>query len=334
MKYCEKCGAQIPEGSLACPACQTPVTALPVTTVQPTYAPDQTPAAPTPVAPAAPVTPAPAVAAPAPAPVVPAPAPVQPAVAPVQPNYTQPVAPVPPAQPKAKSGGIPIIVAIILLVIVAASGLLLGRVFFGSADCKGKDNKCEIHANVNDNDDDDSQHNLDNPDKEEEEEPTQVGKTKEAYISGHKFTIPSKYYYEVDGEDVLYVYDETTEWIGEMTLTKYLYSTISSNIETVINNFTSSGFKVEGYEEKTIAGMNLIEIKVIDSSGIKILAAYAKVSDAYVGVLTVYNQTSKEYETKRFEELIEIMASAEKSTTSRDNASSKSNTLTNLLPTA
>ena len=96
MKYCDKCGAQIPEGSLACPACSTPVTVLPVTNVQPTYAPDQTPVTSveqlTPVAPAAPVTP------------------VQ---QPVQPAYTQPVAPVPPAQPKQKSAGIPIVVAII-----------------------------------------------------------------------------------------------------------------------------------------------------------------------------------------------------------------------------
>ena len=89
---------------------------------------------------------------------------------------------------------------------------------------------------------------------EEDEEPTQVGTSKEAYISGHKFTIPSKYLYEVDNEEILYVYDESTEWIAEMTLTQYLYSTISSNIDTIVNNFTSSGFTVEGYEEKTAIG--------------------------------------------------------------------------------
>ena len=184
MKYCDKCGAQIPEGSLACPACSTPVTVLPVTNVQPTYAPDQTPVTPveqlTPVAPAAPVTP------------------VQ---QPVQPAYTQPVAPVTPAQPKQKSAGIPIVVAIILLVIVAVSGLLLGRVFFGSADCKEK--QCEIVTNVDTDDEiDDTQHNVNPPsdEEEEEDEPTQVGASKEAYISGHKFTIPSEYYYEVDTE--------------------------------------------------------------------------------------------------------------------------------------
>lgn len=320
MKYCDKCGAQIPEGSLACPACQTPVTVLPVTNVQPTYAPDQTPVAPveqlTPVSPAV--------------------TPVQPAVAPVQPNYTQPVAPVPPAQPKQKSAGIPVVVAIILLVIVAISGLLLGRVFFGSVDCKEK--KCDIVTNV-DNDDEleNPQHNVEAPnedEEEEEDEPTQVGISKEAYISGHKFTIPSKYLYEVDNEEILYVYDESTEWIAEMTLTQYLYSTISSNIETIVSNFTSSGFTVEGYEEKTIADMTLIEIKVVDSSGVKILAAYTKVSDAYVGVITVYNQTSGEYETEKFEEVVEIMAGAEKTTSSRDNASSKSNAIVNLLPAA
>ena len=91
-----------------------------------------------------------------------------------------------------------------------------------------------------------------------------------------------------------------------MTLTQYLYSTISTNIDTIINNFTSSGFTVEGYEEKEISGMTLIEIKVIDSSGVKILAAYAKISDAYVGVITVYNQTSGEYETEKFEEVAKI----------------------------
>lgn len=320
MKYCDKCGAQIPEGSLACPACQTPVTVLPVTNVQPTYAPDQTP-----VAPVEQLTP-----------VNPAVTPVQPAVAPTQPNYTQPVAPVPPAQPKQKSAGIPVVVAIILLVIVAVSGLLLGRVFFGSADCKEK--KCDIVTNVdnNDNELENPQNNVSAPDmdEEDEEEPTQVGTSKEAYISGHKFTIPSKYLYEVDNEEILYVYDESTEWIAEMTLTQYLYSTISSNIDTIVNNFTSSGFTVEGYEEKTIADMTLIEIRVVDTSGTKILAAYTKVSDAYVGVITVYNQTSGEYETEKFEEVVEIMAGAEKTTSSRDNASSKSNTILNLLPAA
>ena len=330
MKYCDKCGAQIPEGSLACPACQTPVTVLPVTNVQPTYAPVQTP-----------VTPVVAPEVPAVQPVQPAvaPAPVQPAVAPapVQPNYTQPVAPVPPAQPKQKSAGIPVVVAIILLVIVAISGLLLGRVFFGSVDCKEK--KCDIVTNVdNDDESENPQHNVeasDEDDKEEEEdEPTQVGTSKEAYISGHKFTIPSKYLYEVDNEEILYVYDESTEWIAEMTLTQYLYSTISGNIETILSNFTSSGFTVEGYEEKTIAGMTLIEIKVVDSSGVKILAAYTKVSDAYVGVITVYNQTSGEYETEKFEEVVEIMAGAEKTTSSRDNANNKSNAIVNLLPAA
>lgn len=321
MKYCDKCGAQIPEGSLACLACQTPVTVLPVTNVQPTYAPDQTPV--TPVEQLTPVSPAIT--------------PVQPAVAPVQPNYTQPVAPVPPAQPKQKSAGIPVVVAIILLVIVAVSGLLLGRVFFGSADCKEK--KCDIVTNV-DNDDEleNPQHNVEesneDDEEEEEDEPTQVGTSKEAYISGHKFTIPSKYLYEVDNEEILYVYDESTEWIAEMTLTQYLYSTISGNIETIVSNFTSSGFTVEGYEEKTIAGMTLIEIKVVDSSGVKILAAYTKVSDAYVGVITVYNQTSGEYETEKFEEVVEIMAGAEKTTSSRDNANNKSNSIVNLLPAA
>ena len=326
---CEKCGAQIPEGSLACPACQTPVTVLPVTNVQPTYAPDQTPV--TPVEQLTPVSPAIT-------PVQPAVTPLQPAVAPVQPNYTQPVAPVPPAQPKQKSAGIPVVVAIILLVIVAISGLLLGRVFFGSVDCKEK--KCDIVTNIdNDDESENPQHNVeasdeDDEEEEEEDEPTQVGTSKEAYISGHKFTIPSKYLYEVDNEEILYVYDESTEWIAEMTLTQYLYSTISGNIETIVSNFTSSGFTVEGYEEKTIAGMTLIEIKVIDSSGVKILAAYTKVSDAYVGVITVYNQTSGEYETEKFEEVVEIMAGAEKTTSSRDNANNKSNAIVNLLPAA
>ena len=80
--------------------------------------------------------------------------------------------------------------------------------------------------------------------------------------------------------------------------------------------------------------MTLIEIRVVDTSGTKILAAYTKVSDAYVGVITVYNQTSGEYETEKFEEVVEIMAGAEKTTSSRDNASSKSNTILNLLPAA
>ena len=321
MKYCEKCGAQIPEGSLACPACATPVTVLPVTNVQPTYAPiDQTPAAP--VAPVEQLTP-----------VQPA-APATPAVAPVQPNYTQPVAPVPPAQPKQKSAGIPIVIAIILLVIVAISGLLLGRVFFGSADCKDK--KCEIVTNVDTNEGEEPQNNVNAPnyDEDEEDEPSSVSEAKEAYISGHKFTIPAEYYYEVDNEEILYVYDETTEWIAEMTLTQYLYSTISGNINTIIDNFTSSGFTVEGYEEKVIAGMTLIEIRVKDTSGVKILAAYAKVSDTYVGVITVYNQTSGEYETEKFEEVVEIMAGAEKTSSSRDNGNKKVNTIENLLPAA
>ena len=200
MKYCDKCGAQIPEGSLSCPACQTPVTALPVTNVQPTYAPDQTPVAPveqlTPVVPAA----------------TPAPAPtVEPAAQ--QPTYTQPVTPIPPAQPKEKSAGIPVVIAIILLVVAALSGLLLGRVFFGSADCKKNADKCEIATNNDETPgiDDDAQHNVEMPNEEDdEEEPTEVSTSKEAYISGHKFTIPGKYYYEVDDEGILYIYDETT----------------------------------------------------------------------------------------------------------------------------
>lgn len=345
MKYCDKCGAQITEGMTACPSCGVPVTApVAVAPVQP--APAQAmeaaaqAAAPTPVVVEAQPTPAPVAVAPVEAtPVAPAPIPVaepaaqpvaavpaQPAavqtpVAPVpqQPVYTQPaVAPVSTAP--AKSAGMPIVLAIILILVAAGGGLLMGKVLFGSAK------PAEIVVN---------DHTADEKEEENEEEVAQLSANTEAYISGHKFTIPSDRNFEVDDEDVLYVYDDTQEWISEIMLTQFLYSNITGNINNIINNFKTSGITVEGYEEKVISGLDLVEIKLVDPSGVKILAAYVKVSDAYVGVLSVYNQTSEEYETDKFTEAVEILSTAERSSTSRDmGTTNKTNTMISALPKA
>lgn len=342
MKYCDKCGAQITEGMTTCPSCGVAVTA-PVAATPVTPAPAQAmeaaaqAAAPTPVVveaqPA--LAPAPVAVAPVPAePVAPAPIPVaEPAAQPVaamptpvapipqQPIATQVAAPVAPAtSAPAKSGGMPVILAIILILVAAGGGLLMGKVLFGSAK------PAEIVVN---------DHTADEKEEENEEDIAQLSANTEAYISGHKITIPSDRNFEVDDEDVLYVYDDTQEWISEITLTQFLYSNITGNINTIINNFKSSGITVEGYEEKVISGLDLVEIKLVDPSGIKILAAYVKVSDAYVGVLSVYNQTSEEYETERFTEAVEILATAERSTTSRDMATTnKNNAMIDALPVA
>lgn len=316
MKYCEKCGAQLLEGSAACPACGAPVMAAQPVTPTPV----QEPAVQAPVAPAPLEQPAvQAAVAPAPAPVQPAP--VAPApVAPMQPVYTQPVAPAPVA-PKKKGAGVPVVLVIILLVVMAASGVLVGKVLFG-----GNSDRC-AGGTVNNS----STNSIEEPEKDEE--PVQLATNTEAYLSGHKFTIPSTYNFEVDDDDVLWVYDDSQEWIAEMAVTQYLYDTISTNIENIINNFKTSGYTVEGYQEKTIEGVTLIEIKIIDTSGRKILAAYAKVSDAYIGVITVYNQTGSEYETTRFNEAVKILSTAQRTTTSRDTATTKtSGQLVSFLP--
>lgn len=352
MKYCDKCGAQITEGMTNCPSCGVAVVA-PVAPAPVEPAPAQaieTAAAPTPVvveaAPTPVEMPAPAVAAPAPvepavapAPVAPAPvaepAPVQPAVAPApaapaapvmaQPVYAQPVVAPVVAQPK-KSGGVPVVLVILLLLVTTGVGLVLGKVIFG-----GTPKQPEI--TVNDHSSDEKEEENEKED-EEYDDVAQLNAKTEAYISGHKLTIPSEYNFEVDDEDVLYVYDDTQEWISEIMLTQFIYSNITSNINTIINNFKTSGITVEGYEEKVISGLDLIEIKLVDPSGIKILAAYVKVSDAYVAVLSVYNQTSGEYESGRFADAVEILATAERSSTSRDTAANKNNALIAALPQA
>lgn len=336
MKYCDKCGAQITEGMTACPSCGVPVTApVAPTPVQPAPAQAMEAAAqaaaptpviveaqpasvPTPVVEPAPIQPVQAVQPSAP---VAEPAPVQPAVAapiPQQP-VVAPVAPVAPAPsaPK-KSAGMPIILAIILMLVAAGGGLLMGKVLFG-----GSSKQPEIIVN---------DHTTDAEEIDEEESVAQLSANTEAYISGHKFTIPSNRNFEVDDEDVLYVYDDSQEWISEIMLTQFLYSNITGNINNIINNFKTSGITVEGYEEKVISGLDLVEIKVVDPSGTKMLAAYVKVSDAYVGILSVYSSTSGEYETDRFTEAVEILATAERSSTSRDMGTSKSNTLISALP--
>lgn len=322
MKYCEKCGAQIVEGSMACPSCGAPV--MPTAPMQPTVVDASQPAAP--IARAVPATPEVA-----PTPVVPeapvAPAPTIAPAAPMQPVYAQPAAPVAPvvAQPK-KKGGIPVLLVIILLVIMTASGVLVGKVLFGG-DTTRCDGKLESS----------SSNSITAPETEEkqETETVQVATNKEVYISGHKITVPSTYDAEVDDEDILYVYDDTYSWKAEMTLTQFLYDTISTNIESIINGFKSSGYTVEGYQEKTIEGVSLMEIKIIDPSGIKVLAAYAKVSDTYVGVITVYNQDGAEYETEKFTEAVKILKTATKTTTSRDfGTTNKSKDLISFLPTA
>ena len=325
MKYCDKCGAQITEGMTTCPSCGVAVTA-PVAATPVTPSPAQAmeaaaqAAAPTPVVVEAQPAPAPIpVAEPAAQPVAAMPTPVAPI--PQQPIATQVAAPVAPAtSAPAKSGGMPVILAIILILVAAGGGLLMGKVLFGSAK--------PAELVVND-------HTADEKEEENEEDIAQLSANTEAYISGHKITIPSDRNFEVDDEDVLYVYDDTQEWISEITLTQFLYSNITGNINTIINNFKSSGITVEGYEEKVISGLDLVEIKLVDPSGIKILAAYVKVSDAYVGVLSVYNQTSEEYETERFTEAVEILATAERSTTSRDMATTnKNNAMIDALPVA
>lgn len=321
MKYCEKCGAQIVEGSIACPSCGAPVMAAAQPAMQPTIVDASQPAVEAPVAASIPATPevAPAPAVPAPPTVAPTPAPAVAPAAPVAPVYAQPV-----AAPK-KKGGIPVLLVIILLVVMTASGVLVGKVLFGGETTRC-DNKVE---GTNSN-------SITAPENEEKEdtETVQVATNKEIYISGHKITVPSTYDAEVDDEDILYVYDDTYSWKAEMTLTQFLYDTISTNIESIINGFKSSGYTVEGYQEKTIEGVSLMEIKIIDPSGIKVLAAYAKVSDTYVGVVTVYNQDGADYETEKFTEAIKILKTATKTTTSRDfGTTNKNKDLISFLPT-
>lgn len=342
MKYCDKCGAQITEGMTACPSCGVPVTA-PVVETPVAPAPAQAmeaaaqAAAPTPVVveaqpapapvavapvatePVAPVAPAPVPAAePAAQPVAAVPTPVAPV--PQQPVYTQPVAPVAPTPAAPAKSGMPVVLAIILILVAAGGGLLMGKVLFGSAK------PAEIVVN---------DHTADEKEEENEEEVAQLSADTEAYISGHKFTIPSDRNFEVDDEDVLYVYDDTQEWISEIMLSQFLYSNITGNIDNIINNFKTSGITVEGYEEKVVSGLDLVEIKLVDPSGVKILAAYVKVSDAYVGILSVYNQTSEEYETDKFTEAVEILSTAERSSTSRDmGTTNKTNAMISALPAA
>lgn len=323
MKYCEKCGAQIVEGSVACPSCGAPVMPAAQPAMQPTIVDASQPAVETPIAAAVPATPE---VAPVPVtpevPVAQPAAPVAPA-APVPPVYTQPVAPV--AAPK-KKGGIPVILVIILLVVMTASGVLVGKVLFG-----GETSRCDNRVEGT------NSNSINAPENEEKEdaEPVQVATNKEIYISGHKITVPPTYDAEVDDEDILYVYDDTYTWKAEMTLTQFLYDTISTNIESIINGFKTSGYTVEGYQEKTVEGVSLMEIKIIDPSGIKVLAAYAKVSDTYVGVVTVYNQDGADYETEKFTEAIKILKTATKTTTSRDfGTTNKNKDLISFLPTA
>lgn len=318
MKYCDKCGAQIVEGSVACPSCGAPVMAAAPMVATPVDL--STPVAEPPIAQAVPVMPEVAPA----APVQPAPAPAVVAPTPVAPVYTPPVAPVAPVAPK-KKGGVPVILVILLLLVMAGVGLVAGKFIFGGAttNCPGTINNSTSNS-------------ITEPETETETtEPVQVATNKEVYISGHKITVPSTYDSEVDDEDILYVYDNTYTWRAEMTLTQFLYDTVSTNIESIINGFKTSGYTVEGYQEKVIEGLTLMEIKIVDPSGIKVLAAYAKVSDTYVGVITVYNQEGAEYETEKFTESVKILKTATKTTTARDfGTTNKTNQLISLLPTA
>ena len=127
------------------------------------------------------------------------------------------------------------------------------------------------------------------------------------------------------------MYEESSDWTAELTITKYVYDTVTSNINTMVESFKTNGFTVENFEEKTISGKNLHEIKVMDSNGIKIIAAYVKISETHIGVITVYNKTSKEYEIEKFEEAVEIIANAEKATSSKNNNYNLNDTMLNAL---
>lgn len=313
MKYCNKCGAQLAEGLNNCPNCGIEVV------VQPTSAPTTQPITPvqqSPVAVQSSSTPIQT-------------APVtqvqdQPASSVVQqPVYTQPVIqPIVPTAAPTKSGGMPIILTIILILVAAGGGLLFGKILF-----EGPSKSADTEVNTT------KEEETEKPEKAEAEV-VQISAEEKAYIGGYEITIPKNYNFEVDEEDVLYIYDDSQEWIGEVMLTQFSYSNISTNISTLVNNFESSGTIVDGYEEKVIAGKDLVEFKLVDTSGIKIIAAYVKIDDYYIGVTSVYNQATGEYETEKYKKIIEIIATAERSTTDRNIETNKTNSLINVLPKA
>ena len=155
MKFCQKCGGQIPEGTNECPICGLVVNATPT--------PQPTPVENVPIEPVVEVAPQPVV--PAPVTEVPVAEPVQSVpVTPVQTVATPPVAPTPmqpmsaptpmytpPVQaavpnPTTKSNGVPIILVIILLVVVAAAGMVLGKVLFSGAKAEKEENTSTLEV--------------------------------------------------------------------------------------------------------------------------------------------------------------------------------------------
>ena len=280
MKYCQKCGGQIPEGTNECPICglvvestTTPqqITIAPVmdATPQPAVAAPTTEApAPAPVQPAAPapgVTPAPVVTA---TPVAPTP------LQNTNPVYTPPVQMPAQNQTTTKSNGVPIILVIILLVVVAAAGMVLGKVLFGGPkeEKKETDNTQEVASEKEE-------------EKEDEDEEYVASSSQTVVLEKHKITIPDDYKYEMD-EELLYIGDDSENWVIQLAINMGDFDATVTKLPEFISMMEESGATVGNIIDQTFEGKIYKTIEMTVETE-KALFGLTKLSDKYYAMVMI-----------------------------------------------
>ena len=284
MKFCQKCGGQIPEGTNECPICglvvestTTPqqITIAPVmdATPQPAVAaPTTEAAAPAPVQPAAP---APAASAPAPVvtPVQTVATPMQPMSAPT-PMYTPPVQAAVPNPTTTKSNGVPIILVIILLVVVAAAGMVLGKVLFGGPKAEKKENTNTQEVS-----------NGKDEEKEDEDEEYVASSSQTVVLEKHKITIPDDYEYEMD-EELLYIGDDSENWVIQLAINMGDFDATVTKLPEFISMMEESGATVGNIIDQTFEGKIYKTIEMTVETE-KALFGLTKLSDKYYAMVMI-----------------------------------------------
>lgn len=275
MKYCQKCGGQIPEGTNECPICGLVVNST--ATPQPTQVEPVIAATPQPVVSAS-VAEAPVAEPVQSVPVTPVQTVATPPVAPTPMQNTNPMY-TPPVQAPAQNqtttkNGVPIILVIILLVVVAAAGMVLGKVLFGGAkeDKKETDNTQEVASEKDE-------------EKEDEDEEYVASSSQTVVLEKHKITIPDDYQYEVD-EELLYIGDNSGAWVIQLGITMGDFDTSAAKLPDFISMMEESGATVGNIIDQSFDGKIYKTIEMTVETE-KAIFALTKLSDKYYAMVMV-----------------------------------------------
>lgn len=250
-----------------------------------------------------------------------------------EPVYTEPVqvAPVQMTNKKQKSGGVPIFVVIILILLTLSVSLLTGYILFGGKNetpIQVPDNNGSTHIeepkenkdNKEDKEDEEKDEDKDKENEDENKDKEEKTNTKKVVIDGYEFKIPTTLDYKAD-TDKLEIYNKDKTWTANIKTTSSIYSLLVDQKEELKSKFETSGYTVNKCETKEIDGYEILLFEVTEKNGYNMFLAYSYLGSAKVAVYSMYS-TDNKYNYDALEEIVKIVKDATPNTSTTETSNS------------